>query len=179
MTRYVAVLALLSGCVFQLQAAQETVVRKYLWCPEGPLAHEPLRGETGWAFHELTGCERAAWCGDHDGRWECRAPDILALAVKQLSVESGCPANQIAQVQRFAVDTQHTYRLSACGQEYACIVPVAFPRDARGHEKTNETRVAASVFGSQMTCKQIPKAAAAAPASSAPEAPPPPPPPSN
>lgn len=156
------------------ESREERVARSYLWCPKGEITRERLWGDTDWAFFELTGCDRATWCGDHDGKWECRAPDALAIAVKQLAVETGCPAGQIAQVQRFATATQHTYRLAACGNDYSCIVPVMRPKDGRGRD-TGDTAVASSNFGSLLTCKQVPKAVAPAPALPA-DLPPPPPP---
>lgn len=160
------------------EGAEERLARQYLRCPLDALTTRELdfagddeRRETHpWAQRELTGCGRVVWCGEANGREKCGAPADLEFAVHQLAVETGCPAQTIEQLEFYAVSTQHTYRLNACGTQFSCLVPVF---DRRGGE-----RVAGSIFGSQLTCKpaQMLSKPALQPETPADLLPPPPPP---
>lgn len=140
MNRRIAVVALISlvKCVatskelVQTEGPTETLARKHLWCPKGPLttrgldfARSDVRRETHpWAQRELGGCGRVVWCGEVDERSKCGSSADLDVATRQLAVESGCAEGSIAQVQSMNLDSQITYRLSACGQEYSCLIPM-------------------------------------------------------
>lgn len=140
MNRRIAVVALISlaKCVatskelVETEGPTEALARKNLWCPKGELTTRGLdfaRGDVRrdshpWAQRELGGCNRTVWCGDIDERPKCGASAELAAATRQLAVESGCGEETIAQVQTLSLNTQITYRLSACGQEYSCLVPM-------------------------------------------------------
>lgn len=126
---------------------QRSIAREYLRCPDGKLEEEaaPERHTA------ITGCDRLAWCTEmHGDVVSCGAPEGLQYAAKQLSVETGCPAESIEQQQFFGVSTQHTYRLNACGNQFSCVVPLV--GDGR----------AGSRFGSQLTCKPVPAASTSA-----------------
>jgi hypothetical protein len=125
------------------KAVREELARNALRCPEGKLDEEAGPGD--WTT--FMGCDRRTACS-----WErtddvvCRGPEDFELARQQLSVETGCPVESIEQLQFFGTNTQHTYRLNACGNQSACMVPIVQDR-------------AASRFGSQISCKAVPATA--------------------
>lgn len=143
----------------------EVLARQYLQCPVGELrseaigfgrnnqAADPFR----WGNVEFSGCGRSTWCGDRRGqRMRCEAPADLEIAAQQLAIETGCPVESIVQLQHFAtrapqgrreVFGQSTYRVEACGERYACTVPLYAPYD-------NETLLPSAAQGG-VTCKQV------------------------
>lgn len=127
----------------------EQQARAALRCPQGALVRVSA---PDWNT-EVVACDRITWCKNEDfERVTCVPPDDLQLVLKQASVESGCPSESIEQLQFFRLDTQTTYRLNACGNQFSCIVPLVSDKGGRD--------VAGSRFGSQLTCKAIPAIAA-------------------
>lgn len=145
------------------ETPDERLARQYLRCPLDALTTRELefagddeRRETHpWAQREITGCGRVVWCGEQDQRAKCGAPADLEFAVHQLAVETGCPAQTIEQLEFYAVTTQHTYRLNACGIQFSCIVPIVKVTQGNwnGTRQLPREGAAGSAFGSQLTCK--------------------------
>lgn len=143
----------------------EVLARQYLQCPVGELKSESIsfgRNNQGadpfrWGNVEFSGCGRSTWCGERRGqRTRCEAPADLEVAAQQLAIETGCPAESIAQLQHFAtrapqgrreVFGQSTYRVEACGGQYSCTIPLYAPYD-------NETLVPSAAQGG-VVCKPV------------------------
>jgi hypothetical protein len=114
--------------------------REMLPCPVGELAVENLSFSRNdgrcdpyrWASVEVRGCGLAIWCGEPDDRVKCGATPDLDLVMRRVAAETGCPQDKITALARVAevqmgrrgADGLVTHRLDACGQVYACSVPM-------------------------------------------------------
>jgi hypothetical protein len=136
-----------------MKCLKRSLIAELLRCPASGLTFTPIDFEMGdpvrdrfwWGANEVTGCGRAAWCGEHERKSDgeislvCEPPDDFNTAAAQLAVESGCPAAQIQpearQVftervakrpppgqQKWTIDMQISWRLSGCGRTYSCAV---------------------------------------------------------
>lgn len=110
-----------------------------------PPMGDPLKDHWWWGADEVAGCGRAVWCGDREiprgaeRTLLCEQPDDYGTVAAQLTVDTGCPVDQMVPqarqvfVKRFwkppergqqspTITGQASWRIDACGHLYSCTV---------------------------------------------------------